>query len=172
MNEFKPIQNFMFMKNLFYATIICLVAISMTSCGGNQQQGQNQDVAETAELRQAATNVNIVGYTWNLVQLHGEEVPASENPEHQPRFTLNTDNTVVGHGGCNTFRGTFYLEDENHIQFSPMAATMMFCMDKMEVETEFLRVLEIADNYVVSSCCGKLSLNEGETRLARFERVE
>ena len=158
------------MKNLFYTTLICLVAVSMAACGGNRNQ--NQDVAETAELRQAATNVNIVGYTWNLVQLHGEDVPASEETERQPRLTLNADNTVVGHGGCNTFRGTYELKDENRIQFSPMAATMMFCMDKMEVETEFLRILEVADNYVVSPCCGKLSLNEGETRLARFERME
>ena len=159
------------MKHLFYLTSICLVVLFAVSCDGNRNQ--NRAAAEAVEMTEIAETraTGAVGYTWILVQMHGEEVPASENPEQQPRFTLNADNTVVGHGGCNTFRGTFYLEGENQIRFSPMAGTMMFCEGKMDIETKLMQVLEIADNFVISSCCGKLSLNEGERRLARFEMV-
>jgi len=159
------------MKHLFYITSACLIALFAMSCDGNRNQ--NQQTAEVAEMAETVGTraTGAVGYTWNLVQLHGEAVPASENPKNQPRFTLNADNTVVGHGGCNSFRGTFNIEGENQIRFSPMAGTMMFCEGKMDIETKLMQVLEIADNFVISSCCGKLSLNEGERRLARFEMV-
>ena len=160
------------MKHIFYITSVCLIALFAMSCDGNRNQ--NQQTVEVTEMAETVGTraTGAVGYTWILVQMHGEEVPASEDAERQPRFTLNVDNTVFGHGGCNTFSGTFNIEGENQIRFSQMGATRMYCMDAMEIEDKFFRVLEIADNFVISSCCGKLSLNEGETRLARFEMVQ
>jgi heat shock protein HslJ len=57
----------------------------------------------------------------------------------------------------------------NRIKFSKMAATMMACPD-MEVEREFLQVLETADNYNLIG--DTLVLNRARMApLARFENV-
>jgi hypothetical protein len=115
---------------------------------------------------------DIVGRTWKLMILHGEAVEVADE-ERRPYFKLNVeDSRITGNGGCNTVGGT-YIIDGNHISFSQMFATRMFCMDAMDLEAEFLRILELTDSFVRSSgCCGMLSLHQGETRLARFQAVD
>ena len=114
---------------------------------------------------------DIIGHTWRLMILHGEAVEVADE-ERRPYFILNlADSRVSGHGGCNVIGGAFVI-DGNHIHFSQMFASRMFCMDAMDLEAEFLRILELTDSFVRSSgCCGMLSLHQGETRLARFQKV-
>jgi len=114
---------------------------------------------------------DIIGHTWRLMILHGEAVEVADE-ERRPYFILNVaDSRVSGNGGCNVIGGAFVI-DGNHIHFSQMFASRMFCMDAMDLEAEFLRILELTDSFVRSSgCCGMLSLHQGETRLARFQKV-
>jgi len=114
---------------------------------------------------------DIVGKYWQLIELRGNEVPEFEDKERQPHFILNIENNqVFGHGGCNRFSGTYIIESGNRIRFSPMAATQMFCFDNMEIESEFIQIFEIVDNYTVSD--NILSLNRARMApLARFVMV-
>ena len=158
------------MKHLFNAAIICLVTVFAISCTGAGNR-QNRTAADTAAaVTTEAITDGVTGYTWRLVILHGEDVEV-EDEARRPYFILNAeDSRVTGNGGCNNIGGTFVIESENRIRFSEMFAARMFCEGAMDLEAEFLRILDITDNFAISNCCGKLSLNEGETRLARFEK--
>ena len=114
---------------------------------------------------------NLVGIHWRLIELNGNEVPETEDKTREPYFILNVENnTITGHGGCNRFHGTYIIQIGNRIRFSQMAATMMFCFDNMETETQFMRVFEMADNYTVNG--DTLSLNRARMApLARFVAV-
>jgi heat shock protein HslJ len=115
---------------------------------------------------------HVVEKFWRLIELNGNEIPEIEDKEREPHFTLSVENSsVFGHGGCNTFRGTYILQPGNRISFSHMAATMMFCFDNMEMETQLMQVFEMADNYAINED-GILSLNRARMApLARFVMV-
>lgn len=115
---------------------------------------------------------NIIGKYWRLIELRGNEVPEFEDKERQPHFVLHVENnSITGHGGCNTFRGTYIIETGNRIRFSPMAATMMFCFDNMEIESELMQIFELVDNYTINDD-NILSLNRARMApLARFVMV-
>ena len=112
----------------------------------------------------------IVEKYWKLKILEGEEVKMGENQEREIYFTLKLeDNRVVGFAGCNNIMGSYTLGVGNRIRFSQMATTMMACPD-MEIEQEFLKVFELADNYTIVG--DELLLNVGRRApLAAFEAV-
>ena len=160
------------MKHLLNFATICLVAVFVISCTGSGNRENRTPADAAVSVASEVTNNNIVGYTWRLVVLHGEDVKV-EDETRRPYFILSAeDDRMSGNGGCNNIGGTFVIEDENRIRFSEMFATRMFCADGMDLEDELLRIFDITDNFVISPCCGKLSFNEGETRLARFEKAD
>jgi len=107
---------------------------------------------------------------WKLVELMGDPITYAEGATKEAFISFNEDGTVNGNFGCNNFSGTYTLQDGNKILFSRMAATMMMCMDNMEVEGKFMQVLEMADNYNLNA--DKLVLNKARMApLARFEVV-
>ena len=118
----------------------------------------------------AATEPDIAGVRWRLVELMGKPVPAAADPERAPFLRLIEDGQrIEGFGGCNTFGGRYELPAPTRIRFSHVAATLMACPD-MQVETEFLRVLESTDNYAIAE--DRLSLHKARMApLARFERA-
>ncbi len=106
---------------------------------------------------------------WKLVELHGQPIKASAMRE--AHFILkNKDNRVQGNGGCNSFFGTYELQESvGRIRFLQMGSTMMAC-DGLENEIEFLKVLEMADNYSVNG--DVLYLNKARMApLAKLEAV-
>jgi heat shock protein HslJ len=108
---------------------------------------------------------------WKLKSLEGQEVKMAKNQQKETYFMLKTDeNRVSGFAGCNTFSGSYTLEEGNKIRFSQMATTMMACPDLDFNESEFLKVFELTDNYTVKD--DVLSLNIGRRApLAVFEAV-
>jgi copper homeostasis protein (lipoprotein) len=107
---------------------------------------------------------------WKLTELNGKAISAAANFKKEPHMLLRADgNKVNGQAGCNSFMGTYELKNETEIHFSKIAATMMACPN-MELEKEFLQVLEAADNYSIAE--DKLVLNKARMApLARFEAV-
>jgi len=78
-------------------------------------------------------------------------------------------NKVQGFAGCNSFVGQAELLTGNRVRIKDVAATLKACMD-MTVETEFLKVLETADNYSLNGQV--MTLNKARMApLARFEAV-
>lgn len=113
----------------------------------------------------------VTGKYWKLKTLEGREIEMSENQEREAYFILDAkDNRIKGFAGCNTFNGTYTLEDGNRINFSQMATTMKACADVAVNESEFLKVFELANNYTIQD--DVLSLNIGRRApLAVFEAV-
>ncbi|WP_159022283.1 copper resistance protein NlpE N-terminal domain-containing protein [Formosa sp. L2A11] len=102
---------------------------------------------------------------WKLVEFYGKPI---ENVSKQPFLILNTDdNRVSGNTSCNGFGGEYELQEGNRITFSKMMHTMMACPN-MTVESEFMKVLEVADNYTLVN--GVLNLNKGRmATMAKFK---
>lgn len=107
---------------------------------------------------------------WKLIEVNGKEVAASESQVREPHFILKIENNRVnGNGSCNSFHGTYVIENGNRIKFSQMASTMMACLN-MDTETQFMRALNTADSYTVKG--DTLSLNRARMApLARFAAV-
>ncbi|QDO93311.1 META domain-containing protein [Formosa sediminum] len=102
---------------------------------------------------------------WKLVEFYGKPI---ENVSKAPYLILHSsDNRVSGNTSCNGFGGEYELLEGNRVTFSKMMHTMMACPN-MTVETEFMKVLEVADNYTLVN--GILNLNKGRmATMAKFE---
>jgi heat shock protein HslJ len=112
---------------------------------------------------------DIVGKKWKLIELNGKEIAGSLPKE--PYFILSVENSrISGNGSCNSFNGTYTLNSKNRIKISPLASTMMACLD-MTTESELSRVLEMVDSYAIKQ--DTLSLNRARIApLARFVAIE
>ncbi|NKI26646.1 META domain-containing protein [Arenibacter sp. 6A1] len=128
--------------------------------------------APLAVFTKKATPTNgITEKYWKLKTLEGKEVVMGENQEKEVFFRLNgAENSVAGFAGCNSFGGTFTLEEGNRIRFSNFITTMMACPDVDFNESEFLQIFELADNYTIQG--DTLMLNVGRRApLAVFEAI-
>lgn len=103
---------------------------------------------------------------WRLIELHGKPVVIPKEQQRETHMILKEqENRVVGHGGCNSFFGTYELKGTT-IRFSGIGSTQMACPN-MEDEAAFFRVLQQADNYTMKG--DTLSLNKARMApLARF----
>ncbi|MDO1449397.1 META domain-containing protein [Rhodocytophaga aerolata] len=89
---------------------------------------------------------------WKLIEVNGNAVIAEANRKREPHMILHTsDKRVTGHGGCNSFTGTFQLGANNGISFSPLAATKMFCNNMQRTEDLLFKALQNADSYYLSN---------------------
>lgn len=116
---------------------------------------------------QSAGPSPLTGTTWRLVELSGQPVAAAAGAK-SPYLLLQAEGgRFQGFGGCNSFSGSYALEEGGRIRFSDVAATMMACPD-METESRLFEVLGTADSYALTE--RGLSLNRARMApLARFE---
>ena len=102
---------------------------------------------------------------WKLTELNSSPVLFDKKEAYM--ILKTEDSRAAGFTGCNMFKGTYSLEEGNRIRFSKIASTMMMCVN-METETQFIKVLETADSYLISD--NVLILYNTETEpLAKFE---
>ncbi len=118
-------------------------------------------------------DISIVEKYWKLIELNGQKIENSMLQGREAHFVLQQDNNrVVGNGGCNNFGGNYQLLEGNGIRFSDLFSTRMAC-PKMEMEYQFINVLEMADSYTLTVSGDTLSLNKARMApLARFVFVE
>lgn len=126
--------------------------------------------APLAVFRKVSPEEQIIDKYWKLTMLGGQEVKMAENQERDMYFMLKADeNRVVGFAGCNTFNGTYILENGGRLRFSQMATTMKACPDVDVNEAKFLKVFELTDNFNLQNN-NILNLNVGRRApLAVFE---
>ena len=136
--------------------MMLFVALSTGACGVKQKT--------TPGASTTAAMSSLADKQWKLVELNGKPVSAGV-----VFILMKPDGTVSGNLGCNTFAGSFTLQEGNRITFSQLVNTQKMCLD-MSVETEMLRVLQSADNYNLNE--KQLILNRARMApLARFEII-
>jgi putative lipoprotein len=107
------------------------------------------------------------GTYWRLVQLNGK--PAAPGMgKTQPYIRLHREqSTFEGSSGCNGVVGTYLLE-QNALQFTPSANTLMMCPQAlMEQEQGLLAALKATSSYKIDGDI--LELIDGKTVVARFQ---
>lgn len=105
---------------------------------------------------------------WRLTHLDGEPVVVGEDGQ-EPYMVLETStNRVRGHGGCNSFFGTYELK-EGELAFSGLGSTMKFCAEGSDTEQAYFAALGQADGFDISGQV--LELRAQGVTVARFEAV-
>ena len=134
---------------------------------GNRIEG---DLKEKYQLKKVYFDKEIAEKYWKLIELNGNKIILGKNQDFAPHLTLKNENSrVFGHGGCNSFQGSYELSEGKKIKFSKITSTKMFC-DHMETEQELFSILEIADNYSVKNDTVALK-NASMVSLAKFQLV-
>jgi len=130
----------------------------------------NKITGELADLyvlkKQANNEYAFTDTKWKLVKLYGKDITDSE-----AFVSFATDeNSVFGDAGCNTFSGSFKVENGSQLKLSNIAATLKACPD-MTVEDQFMEVLNTADNFSLHG--NQMTLNKAKMApLAVFEAME
>ena len=108
--------------------------------------------------------------SWRLTELMGKPVPAPAEGQSSPSLTFERQApNVHGFAGCNNFTGNAEFMSGNRLRFGNLAVTQKACLD-MTVESEFVKVLNTADNYFQDG--ETLVLQKAKMApLARFEAV-
>lgn len=113
----------------------------------------------------------LVGKQWQLVELHGEVVPAKVNGK-MPFLKLEEANgRYSASGGCNGIGGEYTLQKNNGIAFSRGMSTMMACPE-MQVENGLRTLFEAVDTYMVNENTLILSKGKDGATLAKFILAE
>lgn len=114
------------------------------------------------------TNYAILGRRWKLVELNGKPIVMDSSHVKEAFITFDDkEDRVSGNTGCNNFSGRFETGPLDKIQFSKVISTRMACRN-MEMERDFLKVLETADNFTIHA--DELVLNKAKMApLARFK---
>lgn len=122
--------------------------------------------ASAAERPADDSTAGITTTRWKLVELAGKPVLDKINNKEPFLRLEESDHRFSASAGCNGLGGTFVLENNNRIRFTPGPSTMMAC-EHMDVEQGLIKALEAADNYTISG--DQLSLNRARMApLARF----
>lgn len=120
-------------------------------------------------LAQKQPDQSVEDKYWQLVALPEQELKSVSGNRQQPHLELRaTDHSAVGSGGCNRFTGTYRL-DGAQLQFNPLTATEMYCLEGMEVEDVLFAALQACRRYQLDTSGDTLMLwDEQGNRRASF----
>ncbi|TDU40496.1 heat shock protein HslJ [Gelidibacter sediminis] len=132
---------------------ITLIAFTFFNCNTSKTTIETQSAVANKEK-----SVSIENKKWVLTTLEGQELSHSKQQSAMIYFTLNSENNrITGFSGCNTFMGTYKLENGNRISFSQMASTRRACPEGSFNEQQLLSIFETVDNYTITD--NSLALN-------------
>lgn len=112
--------------------------------------------------KDAKLDVKKLAGSWNGIALKvkGRTV---EMPEREPMLVFSDSNQVTGFAGCNSFFGTYKVEN-NRLQIQPGGITMAFCQD-MEFESLFIKSLSSVSKAKINDSQIEMSDKSGDTIL-------
>ncbi|MDT8407497.1 MAG: copper resistance protein NlpE N-terminal domain-containing protein [Methylococcales bacterium] len=119
-------------------------------------------------LEQHIHDPRIENRRWILVELYGQPVKPLENQREAFLLLGAEDGRYHGNASCNMYNGAFAIKTGQRIDFGRnIAMTMMACPD-MQLEQQFIEVLQTVDNYSLGDD-GSMTLNRARIApLARF----
>lgn len=104
---------------------------------------------------------------WVLTTINGEEL---DHTKPRPRLELYPgEGRITGSGGCNELFGQMDGMGKE-ITFRNVGTTKMFCRDLMELENNFLTLLQQTQTYRIKDL--KLYLFEGKKEILVFQKVD
>jgi len=127
------------MRGRFLALMLTIGLATLVSCHTTKQP--------------TTVRASIAGTYWKVVMLNGKVVQSAGQSAKEPHMILSaSDNKVNGTGGCNSFFGTYELQGDNGITFSPIGATKMACQDNvMAVEHQLFQAFEMTGRFTLSN---------------------
>lgn len=78
---------------------------------------------------------------WQLIEINGKPVNAADFGNGAPTANFSTDFKVGGKGGCNTYGGSYNLNDKGGMNISQLFSTKMWC-ENAQGETAYFKALE------------------------------
>jgi len=151
-----------------YKQVLPLVESFGFSPEGRLELGYPMDGDQIGKLVFAVGEVPLAGTAWILLTI-GEPDNLQTVPEGTV-ITANfgTDGTLSGTAGCNSY-ATSYTAQDGEISIEPVATTMMFCEEGMELEQVYLEILGFAQSYHVVG--GSLTLTAEDGRVLNYTSV-
>ena len=116
-----------------------------------------------------SSKLTLVDNTWRLVEINGKPLEMQEGQDVPFVHLASKDNLVRGYGGCNRFTGTFLVKGEIFL-FNKRVGTRMACVNGMDLEYEFFRILSATDGYHIAGNILELRNREGKV-LAKLEHA-
>lgn len=131
---------------------------------GNKIEGDLESLYILEKL--STKEIAFTDTKWKLVTLFGKDI-------HDSKAFISfatEDNRFFGNNSCNNFNGSFEVKNGSQLKLSEAATTMMACPD-MTTESQFMEVLNTADNFSLSG--KRMTLNKARMApLAVFEAEE
>jgi len=137
------------MKKILYSFSVILIMVTMSGCKTSQ----------TAISKEAITASG-----WQLTNIMGKEITASDYAKGVPDATFTTENRISGNGGCNSYNGPYTLDEKGNLSFGMMISTKMFCPGNGE--GEYMKTLGEVNKAKISN--NKLILLNGDKELLVF----
>lgn len=95
--------------------------------------------------------ISLTDTYWKLTELNGKPMVTEDAKTLREIYLVlyKEDNRVGGNAGCNGYGGTFKADQNGfNLSFKQMFRTQMAC-DGLDVENEYMAVLEKADAYYI-----------------------
>lgn len=162
-NKLRIAHPFRILKGQTTALVIDFDADRMVTVTGNGDIIVKPVVKlTTRQERLPGQQIKLEDTKW-VLKSYGEpenmaDVPAE--PEITAEF-ISSGGTVRGSAGCNSYSGSYELEDDR-LTIGPVASTEMFCMEPegvMDREQEYLGLLQLAESYEIAG--DELTINSG-----------
>jgi putative lipoprotein len=114
-------------------------------------------------------DVSLTETYWKLIELDGQPASLGAGERELHIVIVSGGNRVRGFSGCNRFTGHYEL-NEGQLRFGQLASTRMACMEGMEQEQRFLKLLTEAMQFTLSG--DELALHGSDGRsILRFRAV-
>jgi heat shock protein HslJ len=120
----------------FLILLFATSAIILTNCNDTKRMNET-------------TTTSLTDISWSLTEVMGKPVVLA--PDTKMIFVRfnSKENKLEGNGGCNSLFGKFELSGNDRIKMN-VASTKMACEGtRMEIESNFFKVLTMADSYFI-----------------------
>ncbi|HLP38904.1 META domain-containing protein [Lacibacter sp.] len=163
------------MKQTFFVLSISMLLLQAFSCKSSKPTSTTAPSTETNPIVNNAPNVTggselLYMYRWYLSEVNGKPVRSEGGRSAHLLFSPGQVNTVAGFTGCNRLSGTFTLNGNHEIKFSPLAVTKMACLNDDKTESLFLPAISETNRWQIEN--NVLKFFNGQTVVATFTAVE
>lgn len=163
------------MKQTFFVLSISMLMLQAFSCKSSKPVAISP---ATTDSNDVVTNTQPVTggsellymYHWYLSEVSGKPVRSETGRSAHLQFSPGQVNTVAGFTGCNRLSGTFTINGNSEIKFSPLAVTKMACLNDDKTESLFLAAIQQTNRWQIENKV--LKFFNGQTEVATFIAVE